>query len=80
MAEWERRWTGGTWREALTQGIEDAALMERIREATRSGRPAAGEGFVKQLEEEQRRCLRPRKRGPKGKVVVDEKQMSLTAG
>jgi putative transposase len=78
MAEWERRWTPGAWREALACGVEDAALMERIREATRTGRPAACEGFVKQLEEEQRRCLRPRRRGPKGKKVADERQMSLT--
>ena len=77
MAEWERRWTGGTWREALAGGIGDAELMERIREATRTGRPAADEGFVKQWEAEQGRCLRPRKRGPKGKAVTDEKQMSL---
>ena len=27
MAEWERRWTGGTWREALASGIEDAGLV-----------------------------------------------------
>jgi len=62
----------------LACGVEDAALMERIREATRTGGPAACEGFVKQLEEEQRRCLRPRRRGPKGKKVADERQMSLT--
>lgn len=77
MAEWERCWTGRTWREALASGIEDAVLLERIREATRTGRPAAAEGFVKQLEDRQGRCLRPRKRGPKAKGVTDEMQMSL---
>jgi putative transposase len=41
MAEWERHWTTGTWRDALEQGVEDAALLERIREATRTGRPLA---------------------------------------
>jgi putative transposase len=62
LAEWERRWTGGVWRAALANGIEAAALLERIREATRSGRPAAGEEFVRRLEIERRRCLRPQKR------------------
>jgi putative transposase len=41
MAEWERHWTTRTWRDALEQGVEDAALLERIREATRTGRPLA---------------------------------------
>jgi putative transposase len=79
MAEWERRWTAGRWREALGGGIDDAALWERIREATRTGRPAAGEEFVKRLEVERRRRLRPQKRGPKPEATVDERQMSLVA-
>jgi len=79
MAEWERRWTSGAWREALDGGIADVALWERIREATRTGRPAADEEFVKRLEVERRRRLRPQKRGPKAKPEVDERQMSLVA-
>jgi len=79
MAEWERRWTSGAWREALDGGIADVALWERIREATRTGRPAADEEFVKRLEVERRRRLRPQKRGPKAKPEVDERQMSLLA-
>jgi hypothetical protein len=67
MAEWERRWTGRAWGAALTDGIEDAALLERIREATRTGRPAACDEFVRELDAERCRCLRPRKRGPKGR-------------
>jgi len=79
MAEWERRWTGRAWGAALTDGIEDAALLERIREATRTGRPAACDEFVRELEAERCRCLRPRKRGPKGKVVTEEAQLRLMA-
>ncbi len=34
---------------------------------------------MRQVEDRQGRCLRPRKRGPKSKVVTDETQMSLKA-
>ena len=78
MAAWERRWTSGAWREALGSGIADAALWQRIREATR--RPAAGVEFVKRLEAERQRRLLPQKRGPKAKAAPDERQMSLLAG
>jgi len=78
-AEWERRWTAGVWREAQCSGMEEAALWERIREATRTGRPAAGEDFVKRLEADQGRCLRPQKRGPKGKAALGDRRMSLVA-
>ena len=67
--EWSLRWNGATWRDALDQGIADAALLERIREATRTGRPAGGNEFVRELEESTRRCLRPQKRGPKVKTA-----------
>jgi len=73
MAEWERCWTGASWRQALASGMEDAALQERIREATRTGRPAAEDEFIKKLEAEQSRCLRPQKRGPKHKNAADER-------
>jgi len=77
MAEWERQWTATAWRRALASGIGDAAMEERIREATRTGRPAADEEFVRKLEADQGRCLCPRKRGPKPKVATEERQMSL---
>jgi len=80
VAEWERRWTSETWREVLGSGIADAAHWERIREATQTGRPAAGEEFVKRLEAERKRRLLPQKRGPEAKKAPDERQMSLLAG
>jgi putative transposase len=79
VAEWWQRWTPGAWREALESGIADAALWDRIRDATRSGRPAAGEEFVKRLEAERGRRLRPQKPGPASQSEVDERQMSLIA-
>ena len=64
----------------MDSGVADAALWERIREATRTGRPAAGEEFVKRLEAERKRRLLPQKRGPKAKAAPDDRQMSLLAG
>jgi hypothetical protein len=49
------------------------------REATLTGRPAASEEFVKRLEVERGRRLRPQKPGPPGKSEVDVRQMSLIA-
>ncbi len=64
-SEWRQRWCPMEWCEALERGLEDAALLNRIREATRTGRPAANPDFVKGLETQMRRPLRPQKRGPK---------------
>jgi putative transposase len=47
MTEWRRNWTAETWQAALEVGIGDAALVERIRHATRTGRPAGEAEFVK---------------------------------
>lgn len=55
---------------AAGSGIAGAALWQRMREATRTGRPAAGEEFVKRLDVERKRHLRPQKRGPKAKAAL----------
>jgi len=70
-------WTAALWREALGQGIADAALLERIRESTRTGRPAAGEEFIGRLEAMAHRVLRPQKRGPNRKAAESSGQMAL---
>jgi putative transposase len=77
LVEWSERWNPAAWREALSEGIEDAALLERIRQATRTGRPLASEEFVRELETARHESLRPRKRGPKGKPVDDGRQLTL---
>jgi putative transposase len=75
--EWRPRWTPGTWREALAQGFEDAAMLERLREATRTGRPAGDEDFLNHLEASTKRLLRPQKRGPKERTKAMEGQLEL---
>jgi putative transposase len=67
MRQWRGRWSAETWGEALDQGVTDAALLERIREATRTGRPAGSESFVLDAERRSGRRLRPCQRGPKAR-------------
>jgi putative transposase len=69
-AEWRECWSARTWNEALDAGIEDAALLERIRRATIAGRPIGGDDFVRDAEARLGRRLAPAKRGPKPKSVV----------
>lgn len=75
--EWDAQWTPRTWRDVLELGMEDATLLERIREATRTGRPAAAPDFVVELERRLARLLRPQKRGPKVKTAAAGGQLSL---
>jgi REP-associated tyrosine transposase len=76
-ADWHERWSCDSWREALDLGFENAALLDRIREATRSGRPAGSAEFIERLERAAGRALRPRKRGPKPKASAPEGQMNF---
>ena len=69
LTEWGSRWNPETWRDVLEEGLDNAATMERIREATRTGRPAGSADFIEQLETATHRPLRPQKRGPKKKVM-----------
>src|ERR1035437_6369139 len=59
LTEWGSRWNPETWRDVLEEGLDNAAMMERIREATRTGRPAASADFIEQLETATHRTLRP---------------------
>jgi putative transposase len=77
LTTWTEKWTPASWREVLDLGLEDAALVQRIREATRTGWPAAGEAGLRDLERQTGRRLRPGKRGPKGKAAADPLQLEL---
>jgi putative transposase len=74
IREWRQRWSPLAWNEALDHGIGEASLLERIRQATRTGRPAGGEDFVRQLETISGRVLRPQRRGPKRHQCAAEAQ------
>ena len=77
MSEWSLQWNHLRWREALEQGVENADLLERIRAATRTGRPVGSEDFVRGLEAGTHRILRPQKRGPKVKTEARGCQLEL---
>jgi putative transposase len=77
MSDWQSRWTIQTWRETLDLGIDDAASLDRLREATRTGRPAACDAFLADIEARLGRSLRPARRGPKPSAHPDEAQLSL---
>ena len=75
FTDWQQRWSGATWRQALDCGIGDAALAERIREATRRGRPLGSDDFVARVEQMTGRQIQPRKpcrpsRQPEAKLVI----------
>src|ERR1039457_6762434 len=67
LSEWGENWGPASWRNALDLGLNDAALAERIREATRTGRPAADASRLLELERETGRRLRLGQGGPKTK-------------
>jgi|SRR5579872_463701 len=67
LTAWRERWTAGCWEEALRLGPAEAALQQRIREATRTGRPVGSEQFVRGAEALVGRSLVPKRRGPRVK-------------
>jgi putative transposase len=76
LREWQRSFTGERWREALRVGVEEEALEERIREATRRGCPLGSEAFVERVGRALGRDLRPRAPGrPPSQAAVKRSAM-----
>jgi putative transposase len=75
--DWGQRWDPDRWKAALHEGVYGAAWADRLREATRTGRPAGDPGFVKSVEEILSRNLQPQKRGPKRHIQTASEQMNL---
>ncbi|HEY1341397.1 MAG TPA: transposase [Bryobacteraceae bacterium] len=76
-AEWRVRWSPETWGDALALGFDNAALLDRIREATRTGRPAGSPEFTRHLEALSGRELAKRTRGPKPKLRAPTGQLNF---
>ena len=70
--EWRKRYTPEQWREALRTTVGEEAQAERIREATRTGRPMGAPGFVHGLERQLLRRLTPGKVGRPGRVASEK--------
>jgi putative transposase len=63
--EWRACWTPERWKRALEAGVRDALFEERLRLATRTGRPLGAPGFAESMEQIAKRALTPAKRGRK---------------
>jgi putative transposase len=59
-SRWREDYTSTRWRDALRVGINEEALGERIRLATRTGRPFGSPQFVEGIEQSSKRQLQAR--------------------
>jgi putative transposase len=77
LTDWHARWSAESWHEALEEDLTSAAILERIREATRTGRPAGSDAFIMEAEKQSGRRLHTVKRGPKPKLTDSSNQLEL---
>ncbi|HYA16809.1 MAG TPA: transposase [Bryobacteraceae bacterium] len=68
LKQWSACWTPEVWRDVLVSGVEEGAMADRLRQATRTGRPLGAEGFADSLERVLGRSVAPQKRGPKPRL------------
>jgi putative transposase len=76
---WRDRYTSASWLETLEIGCAEAALAQRIREATRTGRPFGSGEFVQALEQKLGRVIAIQKRGPKQRRIDDDSRQTQLA-
>jgi putative transposase len=74
LAAWQVEYDAQRWREALADGIDEEAFQQRIREASKRGRPLGSDEFVERLEMEAGRRLRP---NPRGRPKKEKREMSI---
>jgi putative transposase len=80
IKDWPVEWRGPAWRRLL-EPEEDAGLVERLRYATRTGRPLGGAGFVASLEKLFSRSLeRPRLGRPPKRKDEDKPMRRVRTG
>jgi len=75
--DWASAYPAKKWKEVLGLGFRHSGDLDRLREATRTGRPFGAPDFVAQLETSLDRTLFPRKPGPKPKSP--DRSLSATA-
>jgi putative transposase len=72
---WRPHWTVTTWRQYLGE-IESKLAV--IRQRTHTGCPLGPAEFIQDLEKATQRQLALQKRGPREKIVTDQRQRQLT--
>ena len=75
---WEDRYPPLRWKEVLGLGFRHSGDLDRLREATRTGRPFGTDDFVAELEAKLDRTLFPQKPGPKPKQASQEVRAGAT--
>jgi putative transposase len=71
LAPWRRSYSPEQWRDVLERGISEEAQLERIREATRTGRPLGTADFIQSVALQLGRALDRRKAGRPRKDTAD---------
>jgi putative transposase len=79
MAPWRQSYTAARWTETLRVGVDDEILRERLRSATRTGRPLGSPEFLEEIERNTRRALQPRQVG-RPRKSRQEPQLRLEIG
>lgn len=77
-ADWSARYTPQQWQAILALDFAQAGDLDRLRTATRTGRPYGSDRFIAELEDKLDRKLFPAKRGPKRKDTQDEEPPANT--
>ena len=62
-AQWSARYSPQQWQERLALDFRLAGDLDRLRQATRTGRPYGGDGFIAELDAKLDRRLFPGNRG-----------------
>jgi putative transposase len=70
LSTWRMAYTAERWRDTLRLGVEEELLQERIRHATRTGRPFGSDHFIQSLELTTNRPLRLKQVGRKRKLAI----------
>jgi len=71
LVRWRSGWTTESWKHCLELGLRDGLLLERIREATLTGRPFGSEEFLNRLADEFGEKVRPGR--PGRRTVLDSR-------
>jgi putative transposase len=79
IAPWRDCYTAARWRETLRLGVDEEILRERLRSATRTGRPFGSKEFLEEIERNTSRALRPRQVG-RPRKAPQEPQLGLEIG
>jgi putative transposase len=74
---WRPHWAVTTSRQYLGEGEIESKLAV-IRRRTHTGRPLGTAEFIQDLEKATQRQLALKKRGPREKIVTDQRQRQLT--